>query len=70
MTSARRSELTRVDTRARSKAVNWVRTNSPALWDRLLTEAYEELGVERRPVGRPRKPVPDSPESPDLHSTP
>lgn len=48
---ARDKALLRVQSRSQRKAVSWVRKNCPALWEQMLAESYEELGIERRKRG-------------------
>lgn len=40
---------------ARRRAGTWLRAHHPDEWEQLLAAAYVELGVERRPIGRPPK---------------
>jgi hypothetical protein len=57
MRARRANGLTDADravSRAKTKAVGWVRHSHPDVWQQLLTDAYADLGVERRPVGRPK----------------
>jgi len=39
---------------AKARALEWMRRRHRHVWQRFLDEAYAELGVERRPVGRPK----------------
>lgn len=44
----------RAQQKARGLAVAWVRAEHPEIWRALLDQAYDELGIEPRPVGRPQ----------------
>lgn len=39
---------------AKAKALEWMRRRHQHVWQRFVDEAYAELGIERRPVGRPK----------------
>jgi hypothetical protein len=41
-----RDKATRVQTVTRNKALNWVRSNHPDVWNKLLTEAKNEVSKQ------------------------
>lgn len=43
---------------AKSEAEKWVRANHPDEWNRMLDEGYVRAGIERLPIGRPKKAGP------------
>lgn len=51
-TSSRSRDTMRARSIAENRAATWIRANHPDVWERLLNEAYAEIGLERRPVGR------------------
>jgi hypothetical protein len=44
-----------ISNRAKMLAGQYVKKYQPGVWDRLVDEAYEYYGVERNPVGAPRR---------------
>lgn len=42
--------------RAAQRALKYFRQRNPEMWDRFLDEEYEDLGIERNPVGKPKDP--------------
>lgn len=53
--NARGGALMRVESMTASLAAAWVRTSNPEQWEAFRAKAYEQLGIERRPRGRPKK---------------
>lgn len=55
----RQTERGKLVPRVRSKtatlACRWVRENMPHIYQAMLDEAWESVGLERMPVGRPPK---------------
>lgn len=50
----RGATITKVQTRAKTLAVEWVRVNRPDLWDDILNQAWLELAGRLPGRGRPR----------------
>jgi hypothetical protein len=44
-----------VSNRAKMWAGQYVKRHHPGVWDRLVDEAYDYYGMERKPVGAPKK---------------
>jgi hypothetical protein len=43
-----------VSSKRQQIAVRWIRDNHPDVYATLTEQAYAELGIERRPTGRPK----------------